>query len=202
MGDGGIGCRVPFNLNCRYPGGEYSAELSCAKCTHRGKLCGSQAIQAAHEEYVEKEKERRKKKRNARQTERREIRKKQEAMRALKREMRKNKKAEMLRAAARKQLRHDRRVAGLHRELTLLHRAHVEWASHTKSEEQREQECRQKRQQEEQEPLEHEECASLTESEERREQECHQKRQQEEQQQLELLATMNELIGIFKEGFA
>jgi hypothetical protein len=166
-----MGCRVPFNLNCPYPGGKYSAELSCARCTHKGKLCGSQAIQAAHQEYVAKEKERLKKKRNARQTERREIRKKQEAKRALKQEMQKNKKAEMLQAAARKRLRHDRQVAGLHLELTLLHRAHVEWASHIKSAERREQECRQKR-------------------------------QQEEQEQLELLATMNELIGIFKQGFA
>jgi hypothetical protein len=96
--------------------------------------------------------------------------------------MQENQKAEMLRATARKRLKHDRQVAGLHLELYSLHRAHVEWASLIESEERREQECRQKRQQEEQQQ--------------------HEEQRHEEQQQHELSVTMNKLIWLYQETFA
>jgi hypothetical protein len=147
------GVESPSEFKCDYPNARYSAELSCAKCRDDNKLCGSRAIQAAQGVYVDKQKERRKKGRNARQTERRKNRKKREAKRELKRQRQKEQEADILRATARKRLKQDRRVAALHLELTLLHRAHVEWASLTKSEEQREQECRRKREQEDEQQL-------------------------------------------------
>jgi hypothetical protein len=167
MGPGSTGSQIPFSFNCHYPGGNYSAELSCTRCIVKKKLCGSQAIQAAHHGYVEKAKGRSKKRRNAQQAEKRKIRKKREAEKALNRQMRQNRRAEILRATV-----FDRRMAALHRELILLHGVHVE-------------------------------LASLTELEQQRwERECRQKRQQEQQEQLELLATMNELVWIYKDGFA
>jgi len=171
MKTGGAGLSTPLSLKCRYPGGEYSAELSCAKCIRRGKPCGSQAIQVAHEDYMAREKERGKPKRKARQAERRKMRrnmlKKMQKMRdakealRLRRQVLEDEKAELLllRAAARKRLKHDRRLAALNRELTLWRFAHLELVSFIKSEE------------------------------------------SWERQQLELLETMNELIGQYEQTF-
>jgi hypothetical protein len=142
---------IPFSFECDYSGGEYSAESSCTTCTKEKMLCGSRAIQAAEKRFVEEERKRKQRKRNARQAEKRKIRRKREAARKLKRQMRE---AEELRATARKRLKHDRQVAALYREHFLLCRAHGGWVSLPKSEEQREQQCHQESQQTEQGQLE------------------------------------------------
>jgi hypothetical protein len=188
VGPGWMAGHIPFRFNCVYEGGHYSAERSCGKCVVKKKLCGSQAIQAAHQKYREKAKERSKRCRNVRQAEKRKIRKKREVTKALNQQ---NRRAERVRerlkcdrqGAALRQERfkpnhgmaalHQEHhgMAALHQELILLHRAHVELASVTELEQQRwERECRQKRQQ--------------------------------EQQELELLATMKGLIRIYKHTFA
>lgn len=147
--NGGIG---PQSFGCDYPDGKFSAELSCGKCISQKKLCGSQAIQAAHEKYAEKEKERRKKKRNALKAERQQIRKEQEAKRAARKRQNRENQIELLRAAAHKRLKRDRQLAGLHLELTILYNALMECVP-TKSEDRREPECRRKRRQEEHQEL-------------------------------------------------
>jgi hypothetical protein len=128
------------------------------RCIKKQKLCGSRSIQAAEAKYKLNVKKRQK----ARNNERRRIKRRREAQKKLIRRMMEDQK---FRAPARQRLKHSRRLAELRCTVYELHiqyrkwlsplksgqeqePEHVESASLTKSEEGREQECHQKRQQE------------------------------------------------------
>jgi hypothetical protein len=179
-----VGFGVQPSFECEYPGGEYSAALPCTKCIADKKLCGSQAIEAAYQEYLEKKRKRSKKERAVRQAERRKKRKALQVSRTEKRQAKIARKERKRQAKiARKELKRNQLLAALNFKLTQLHHSHLRWASRT---ERREQEYRERQQEEQQ---------------RERWERAHRQRQQ--QQQLdELLLDMNALIVDHEKTFA